>query len=37
MAHIGEQTKIYEIPEPVSIPNTVPEEVEVPEYESVPA
>jgi len=40
MANIGEETRIYEIPEPVSIPDTVPVEAPAelePEPVQVPA
>ena len=40
MAQIGEETEIFEIPEPVSVPDYAPNEsspVAVPEPEKVPA
>ena len=39
MANIGKESKIYEIPEPMQMPNTVPESAPVfePEPEKVPA
>lgn len=38
MAHIGEEKKVYEIPEPAAIPDTVPVEAPaVQEPEKVPA
>jgi hypothetical protein len=36
MGQIGKETKIYEIPEPVRIPDTVPSEQPVREPERVP-
>ena len=40
MAHIGEEKRIYEVPEPVSVPDTVPADapsVPAQEPEKVPA
>jgi hypothetical protein len=37
VAQIGEERKIYQIPEPATVPDTVPVEAPVQEPEPVPA